>query len=225
MKKVYYIAEKTTKAKCGEIILPLIKTLVLKDEKLESKLKNADSLIFTSKRAITFLEKTNKKWHHLPCYVLGKGTQKALDSLCLKPFFIGSTHYGDSFANELKTTLKHKKPLFIHGEKCASHLFCILKDYGIDLEESILYKSEIIELKSKEALNKNSIIFFSAPSRIDAFLQNFTWDESFIALCIGATTAGYCKEKLPQAKVKIAKNTDILECLKEAKMLLKDDND
>ena len=223
MKEVYYIAEKTTKEQCGEKILPLIDTLMLKDENLESKIKNADSLIFTSKRAIIFLQKQSQSWQNLPCYVLGQGTQSALNDLGLKAFFCGKSGYGDTFAKELQTALKHKKPLFIHGEKTASNLSELLCEFKIHLEEAILYKSATRILTQEEkqgfCFKKDSIFFFSSPSRIDAFLQNFTWKESFIALCIGVTTANYCKTQLPQAQIKITKNTSILESLKEAQTL------
>lgn len=223
MKKVYYITEMTTKQQQDEILLPLLETKILKDEALEDKLKKCDSLIFTSKNAILALESLNQQWHNLPCYVLGKGSNRALKNLEIEAFYVGSEAYGESFAKAICAKLHNKNPLFIRGERVASNLSVILKNEGVNVTESIVYQTCILKLTQSQKAHlqplPQSVIFFSAPSRIEAFLENFKWQEGNLALCIGKTTAKKLQEVMPNLKPIIAPTTNIKECLAFAKTL------
>ncbi|MDE5591744.1 MAG: uroporphyrinogen-III synthase [Helicobacter sp.] len=232
MKTIYYITY-TPKTPVSPILesykniktLDLLKLSILKDSNLLEKLKICDSLIFTSKNAIFALQKTLKdKWHDIPCYVIGNGSNQALKHFGIKAAFVGKGIQGDSFAKDLSNLLKEKNPLFIRAQKIASRLIEILQQANIPIEQSILYKSSIITLNQQEKNQlkppKDSIIFFSAPSCIQAFLKNFSWQEDYIALCIGKTTLESAKNALgSKATLFLSPKANIKESLHFARHL------
>ncbi|WP_300669404.1 uroporphyrinogen-III synthase [Helicobacter sp. UBA3407] len=215
MRTIYYITKMPPdlqrfgkELKESIIILPLLEIKTLLDCAVLEKFFSCDSLIFTSKNAIFALKKNleslpnaveaMQRWRNLPSFTLGSGCNEALKSLNLKPFFSASRAYGEEFARELIPHLQGKKPLFIRARKIASKLPQILASAGISLQQSILYETSPRQLQEsqKEPLTRDCVIFFSAPSHIKAFLLNFAWDSSFIALCIGETTQKCARELL-----------------------------
>lgn len=102
---------------------------------------------------------------------------------------LGDKKCDDNFVLNNK---KFTAPLFLSAKIVASNLANILLENKINLKQIALYETSQITLnkEQKEELKpqKDSIIFFSAPSRVCAFLDNFEWDFSCTALCIGKTT-------------------------------------
>ncbi|AWI34778.1 uroporphyrinogen-III synthase [Helicobacter apodemus] len=227
MKKVYYITKRNTAANLDNSInlLELLEINKLQDKQLFLKLQQCNCLIFTSKNAIFALEENvGEKWHKIPCYVIGKGSNQTLEHFGVKAKFIGTQSYGDSFAMELQHQLKGKKPLFIRAKKIASSLVEILGDAQIHLLESILYETLPIKLsqtqKEKLMPQKDAILFFSAPSSVEAFLLNFQWQKDYTALCIGKTTLKYTKTSLgARAKILLSPHLSIHSSLEFAKTL------
>lgn len=197
------------------LILPLITLQTQFIENLQEKLQACDSLIFTSKNAIIALNENLQSkglknlWESLPNFVIGQGSANALIALGLKADFIASSAYGDVFAQELIPLLKGKKPLFVRAEKIASKIPEILRENGIALQEIIVYKNILKILENPPELQKDSIIVFSAPSHIRAFLLNFTWRDSFCALCLGASTKKAAEQLLKNAKILQSPKLDI----------------
>ncbi|WP_299547718.1 uroporphyrinogen-III synthase [uncultured Helicobacter sp.] len=190
------------------LILPLITLKTKFVENIQEKLQACDSLIFTSKNAIYALNENLKSknlqdlWKSLPNFVIGKGSANALEFLELKAEFIASNAYGEVFVNELIPLLKEKKPLFVRAKKIASKIPEVLRQNGISFQEVIIYENLLNTLENPPKLKKDSIVVFGAPSHIQAFLLNFTWDCSFCALCIGKTTSNAAKELLgEEAKI------------------------
>ncbi|WP_104722213.1 uroporphyrinogen-III synthase [Helicobacter mesocricetorum] len=227
MKKIYYITKKNTSTHLDNSInlLELLEIKTLQDKQLLLKLQQCNCLIFTSKNAIFALEENaGDKWHKIPCYVIGKGSNQALEHLGIQAKFVGTQSYGDSFGAELQNQLKGKKPLFIRAKKIASSLVEILSVAQIYPLESILYETLPIKLnptqKEKLKPKKNAILFLSAPSSLRAFLSNFQWQEDYTALCIGETTLKYAKKSLGEkAKILLSPDTNIHSSLEFAKTL------
>lgn len=172
------------------------------------------------------------KWRNLPIFALGSGSAKALDRFNIKPFFVGEAGYGDDFAKEilgffapqeLSDSIKNSQdsiesksskftaPLFLSAKIVASNLAEILLSNGLNLKQIALYETSQITLnkEQKEKLKpqEDSIIFFSAPSRVCAFLDNFGWDFSCTALCIGKTTQNtFLQEINKKYQAQILKN-------------------
>ncbi len=236
MRTIYYIT-KTNETLCQSKqesieILPLLEIKTLLDNEIWSKLHTCDSLIFTSANAILALrenleslsnaKEAMQRWRNLPNFTLGVGCNKALEDLGLQVFLSASRAYGNVFADELIPHLQGKKPLFVRARRIASKLPQILQDSAIPLSQAVLYETLPILLKEsqRQPLEKDSVVFFSAPSHIGAFLLNFTWDSSFIALCIGETTRKCALELLGnEAKILISPQISKQSALEFAKTL------
>ncbi|WP_297812575.1 uroporphyrinogen-III synthase [uncultured Helicobacter sp.] len=213
-------------------ILPLLEIQILLDFQILDKFQACDSLIFTSKNAIFALKKnleslpnateTMRRWHNLPNFTLGSGCNETLKRLGLKSAFRASKAYGNEFAQELIPHLRGKKPLFVRAHKISSNFPQILENEGISLQQSILYETLPLQLKEsqKKPLERDCVIFFSAPSHLRSFLLNYTWDSSFIALCIGKTTQKCALELLDkEAKILLSPEVSKKAALEFAKTL------
>ncbi|TLD84080.1 uroporphyrinogen-III synthase [Helicobacter sp. MIT 11-5569] len=192
-------------------ILPLITLQTQFVSNIGTQLQQCDSLIFTSKNAIyalnenlESLEQSNalkERWKSLPNFVIGQGSANALKELGMQAEFIATRAYGEIFAQELMTLLQGKKPLFLRAKKIASEIPKILRENGIALQEAILYENTPNLLENPPKLQRGSMILFSAPSHIEAFLLNFVWDCSYIAICIGASTKKAAQKLLQNAEI------------------------
>ncbi|EES89728.1 uroporphyrinogen-III synthase [Helicobacter canadensis] len=229
MRKVYYITKKNTNRLIKEVeYLELLEICFVEDSMLKQKIKEVECLLFTSKNAVFALEHfMPKEWQNLPCYVIGEGSKKALESLGGKVEFVASAAYGDLFGRELVEILRGKKVLFVRAKKVASNLVEILKKGGIVVLESILYETKILNISEdkKQSFKEDSIFFFSAPSSLRAFLQNYAWRESYLALCIGKSTAKVAEELLGKnAKISLSPKINIKDSLEFAKQLARENN-
>lgn len=229
MKRVYYITKKNTNKTIKAVeYLELLEICFIKDSALKQKIKEVDGLLFTSKNAVFALEHfAPKECQNLPCYVIGEGSKKVLESFGGKVEFVASTAYGDLFGKELVEILQEKKVLFIRAKKVASNLVEILRNGGILVSESILYETKILSIPEvdKQRISDDSIFFFSAPSSLKAFLKNYAWRDSYLALCIGKSTAKVAKELLGEkAKILLSPKIDIENSLEFAKELAMENN-
>ena len=175
-----------------------IKSLIVSEiELLEFALNftNIDALIFTSKYAIKSLvnnaERLNDhSWKKIPSFVIGKGSADYLKQMGGTIEYIGEDSHGDGFANEIIPLLKDRNPLYIRAKKIISHINEKLIHHKIKLSEVVGYENKIKKLDMRLAPKPNSILIFTAPSHYKAFLSNFKWDGSYIAVAIGMTTFG-----------------------------------
>ncbi len=178
-------------------------------------LSRYDALIFTSKNAIYSIDSFNKKWQKIPSYAIAPKTANVIIKYNGNLVFTGISSHGDEFAEELIPKLKNKKVLYIRALKTVSKLVKILKENSIQIDELIAYKTSC--LKVNKALEKNSIIIFTAPSSVECFFKNYTWDDSYKAITIGKTTANYLPKNIEYI---VSEKTSIDECIKLAKQLL-----
>ncbi|MEA3513251.1 MAG: uroporphyrinogen-III synthase [Campylobacterota bacterium] len=172
-----------------------------------------DALVITSKNAIYSIESFDKSWREIPTYAIAKQTANTIEKFGGNLKFIGSSGHGDQFAKELIPKLKGKKVLYPRAFKVVSNLVDILNKNGVVCEESIVYetvcKDDIEDIK----LVDKSIIIFSSPSTVNCFLENFIWDDSFRAICIGDTTAKYLPSYI---KPIISDITSLNSCVQKA---------
>lgn len=190
--------------------IPLFK---IKYIKKEIDFSAYDYLIFTSKNAVKAINQNNKKWKNIPSLAISQQTAKTIKDLNGNLDFVGCASHGDEFAKEIINKLKNKKVLYIRGNKCVSNLVNILKDNDIFCKEEIVYENIFNNLKNKIKLPKNSKIIFSSPSTIKYFLESFSWENSYTAICIGKTTAKYFPS---QIKPIIADKTSLKACVQKA---------
>lgn len=173
-----------------------VKSLVVSEINLidfDVDYRNIDALIFTSKYAVQSTAKNaqrinNYSWQRIPSYVIGDMSAKYVKELGGIVEYVGKDSHGDGFANELLGLLKNKHPLYIHARKIVSNINEKLIANKIKLSEVVAYENTIKKLDSKDMPPPNSILIFTAPSHYKAFLANFKWDGSYIAVGIGMTT-------------------------------------
>lgn len=177
-------------------------------------LKKYDALIFTSKNAVYSIDSFNKDWKEIDSFAIAPKTAKIITSNGGKLSFTGESSHGDSFASELIPQLEGKRVLYIRASKTVSNLTEILKKANIYIEELVTYKTVCKKVEKK--LEENSIFIFTSPSSVQCFFKNYIWDKSYLAVCIGQTTAKYLPAEI---KYKISSKTSIEECIKVAQEL------
>lgn len=177
-------------------------------------LEEFSSLIFTSKNAILSLESNAKKypkmqeWKSKPSYVIGKGSAKVLQTLGGNLAYISTNSHGKEFASFLQTTLNPKESfLYLRAKNIVSNLDEILKNAGFSIHSQIAYQSQALSLTHAQKPPSKSVLLFTSPSAYEFFLQNFQWDESYLAIALGKTTyerfaQGICKEISPLQDIK-----------------------
>lgn len=181
----------------------------------EVDLSQVDAFVFTSKNAVYSLEKLNKLWKTIPSYVIAEKTAQILKSQGANVVFTGETSHGNEFAYELIPLLKGKKVVYFRALKVVSNLVNILQENEINVQEVVTYKTSCKQNKTK--IHKNSIFIFTSPSSVTCFFNQYSWDDSFKAICIGNTTAKYLPENI---NYHISSSTNIQECIKLAQKLL-----
>lgn len=159
----------------------------------EIDLEGFDYLIFTSKNAIkalVFLEQKYshmRRWREIPSFVIGEGSAKEVLKHRGKVEWIASDFHSEAFIKELLPKLKGKKSLYLRAKEIVSFLDQKLQDRGINLISKIIYQSKIKSI-SDDKPPKDSILLFTSPSAYRFFIQNFGWDESYLAVALGKTT-------------------------------------
>lgn len=177
-----------------------------------------DGLLFTSKNAIYSLEK-DLLWKTIPSYAIAQKTSDILKQVSANLVYTGKSGHGDDFANELKTKLKDKRVLYIRAKKVVSNLVNILNENNIICDELITYETVCKKYDIEQKPPKNSIIIFSSPSTIKCFFNSFKWDDSYLAIAIGKTTAKYFPDIV---NYKIAEQTSIESCIELARTFTED---
>jgi len=148
-----------------------------------------DMVIITSKNSIRALDSCTKEWVDKPLFAIGEGSANEALSLGGKDVLSLNSKSGFEFAKSLLPYASGKRVLFPRGEDSVSNVDELLKNSSIDITSLVLYKT--ICKKVEEKPQKNSVIIFSSPSTINCFFENFSWDESYKAVCIGEVSASF----------------------------------
>ncbi len=190
---------------------------ILSIEYLRPKLSSSyDAIIFTSKNAVFALDDLAFRWKKLPCYVIGKGTAKAVKELGGKVEFISELGYGEDFAKTVKNKLQSKKVLFPRAKEVVTNIKELLS--GVNVDEKIVYKTSCNEKLSFQKPPAGAICIFASPSCVKCFLKHFSLDASYKVICIGKKT----KDALPHGIDALMPNEQSLDaCISLAKNLLK----
>jgi len=209
-KKIYILSDKNIKDAQN---LPMFEIKYLEQD---INLEIYDALVFTSKNAIKAIDSIDESWKKIPSYVIAPQTAKIVKSLGGILTYVGKSHHGNEFAQEITDELDGKKVLYVRGAKIVSSLVDILNDSGVDCDSFIAYETVCKKYEKEITLPKNSIIIFSSPSTIECFFKNVKWDESFQAVSIGQTTAQYFPDYVTPH---IAESTSLISCVQKAQEL------
>jgi len=174
-----------------------------------------DGLIITSKQGIMALDEISRgKWKTLPVAVIGKLTAKEVEKLGGEVIFIATEAYGDVLAYELALKFKNFKWLYPRPKVVVSKIAKNLRDFGIEVEERIIYQTNCAYYDSSLKPCKEAVLVFTSPSVVKCFFKNFSWDESWKAVALGKKTALAFPKYL---KPKVSPSTSIKEAINFAK--------
>lgn len=177
-----------------------IRYLPIYDALLESNIppyaikEHIDALIFTSKHAISALmcameqHSELRAFLEIPVFAIGAGCERVLKNAGFCIEFISSTSHGESFAREIIARSCRHRLLYLRAQSIISNLDLTLKQAQIPLTQIIAYTNTPKSLPHSQKPAPHSVLIFSAPSNYHAFVQNFGWDSSYIAIAIGQTT-------------------------------------
>lgn len=176
-----------------------------------------DTLLITSKNAVKALNAITPTWQQKQIYTFGKETFKLLSKMGANNPILIEAKTGDDFALALHEELLHKHVLYPRAKVVHSNIKDILEQHGIDITEVVVYETVCASVHTKPIeLEKNSTIIFSSPSTVRCFFENYDWDPSFRAVCIGEKTAKFLPEQIDAI---ISKANALKECVKTARGL------
>jgi len=205
-------------SKIDTIHLPVIRFSLLD---VQIDFSTCDTLMFSSKQAVKSAELLNPEWKNIPCLAIGKATANTIESLGGKVIYQPKTFYAETLAEDIVSKFKDKNILYLRPKDVSFDSKSFLAKAGIELQEQIIYETACVAYESKDRPLKNAIIIFTSPSSIHCFLENFEWDESYIAIVIGEAT----KEYLPKnARYEVANTPLIDSCIAKAKEVLLNSN-
>lgn len=176
-------------------------------------LSKYDAIVFTSKNAINSINNSNPNWKNIPSYVMSPQSAKLVKHLGGKLAYIGKEKTGNEYAYELVDKLVGKNVLYLRGSKVVSNLINIFNINSIKCDDYIVYKTKTKKIDKKIKFPKNSTFIFSSPSIIKSFFENFQWQDSYKAICIGKTTAEFLPKNID---VHISDDTSINSCVYKA---------
>ncbi len=186
--------------------MPLIKFEILKRD---VDLANYDLLLFTSKNAVTILDKINEKWQDIPSIAIGEESARAIVKLGGK-VALASSGYSKNLADEIKEKFVNKKILYIRPKVVATDHISNLSQVGIALDEVVLYETICKKYDILQKPPLDSTLIFTSPSTINCFMDNFGSMDGYKIVAIGETTA----KALPlDVKYSMPKLPNIKECI------------
>ena len=178
-------------------------------------LSSYDTLLFTSKQALFFIDEISNNWQSKQILAVGAQTAKTAKELGAQNIYYPKEFYGSILAEDIVKHFAKAKILYVRPKVVSFDSKKFLEKHKIDISEIILYETNCLFYKEKE-LDDNAIIVFTSPSTIECFFKNFHWKESYKAVVIGKSTL----TKLPKnINATVAKEPTIASCIKTAQNL------
>ena len=216
MKRRIYLLSPTPRA--GTRHLPMIRFEQTADS---IDFGDADTLLFTSKKAVAFADAIDPAWRTYDCLAVGEATAEAIEAHGGKVLYRPKEFYGKSLARDIVARFSQRKLLYLRPKRVSFDAKTFLQHAGIAVREQVIYQTSCIAYGTQDAPPPGSIIVFTSPSTIRCFLQNFTWDASYSAVVIGEAT----KVHLPDgARYAVAKKPRIAACIAKAEEILRNSN-
>ncbi|CBG40271.1 uroporphyrinogen-III synthase [Helicobacter mustelae] len=179
-----------------------------------------DALVLTSKNAAQSLQQNIKKYPQfeylkkIPAYAIGESSAQTLGEHGFCVEYVGKDSHGSGFADEIIPMLRGKKVLYFRAKKIVSKLDERLQAARIILKQIVAYENKRNNTHILPKPKPKSILIFTAPSHYLSFVQNFSWDGSYIAIAIGLTTFSVFDEEI---EAFVSPRQDIQSCIHFAK--------
>jgi uroporphyrinogen-III synthase len=149
------------------------------------------TIVLTSQTAvrawIEIAQRIKLDLENYPVYCLASATQAMAVRQGLK--ISGVATDAASLADEIVKDKSISAVTFVCGDKRRDELPNRLKKNGVDVQEIIAYKTELVPVKISQPYS--AVLFFS-PSAVDSFLSLNKMDSS-TCFCLGKTTADHAR--------------------------------
>lgn len=188
----------------------------IKFNKFNIDLSEFDALIVTSKNGINSLKFNSITLADILVFAIGKATALSCREFGFTQIYEAQNSHGSEFGAEILEKLYGKKVLFIKAKETISNLYIYFNQNGIDISVIDGYENLILKKDISSKPKSNSILIFTSPINVRAFIQNLGWDDSYKAVAIGKATAQALK---PYTDPIISKSQTIKDCVELAKSL------
>lgn len=188
----------------------------IKFNKFNIDLSEFDALIVTSKNGINSLKFNSITLADILVFAIGKATALSCKEFGFTQIYEAQNSHGSEFGAEILEKLYGKRVLFIKAKETISNLDIYFNQNGIDISVIDGYENLILKKDISSKPKSNSILIFTSPINVRAFIQNLGWDDSYKAVAIGKATAQALK---PYTDPIISKSQTIKDCVELAKSL------
>jgi uroporphyrinogen-III synthase len=184
-------------------------------------LSKFDAIIVTSKNSINALKFNSIALADILVFAIGKATALACKEFGFTQIYEAKNSHGSEFGAEILEKLYGKKVLFIKAKETVSNLDIYFSQNGIDITVVDGYENLILYPNDIKKPEPNSTIIFTSPMNVRAFIQNFSWNDSYQAVAIGkataSTLASYCTPIISNSQslkscIELAKSLDNSWC-------------
>lgn len=189
-KKPIYLFSKTPHA--DAIHVPIIKTFFLQPD---IDFSRYDAIVLTSKQAVTALEKISPEWKSIPVLAVASKTADAVKEAGGRLIDIGDG-YGDTLGQLIINNYASYRWLYPRPKVVASDFKAMVKQAGVELDDTIVYETLCNPACQNIALSDNAVLVFTSPSTIACFLEFYAFKASHKVVVIGKTTARALPEKV-----------------------------
>ena len=188
----------------------------IKFNKFNIDLSEFDALIVTSKNGINSLKFNSIILADILVFAIGKATALSCKEFGFTQIYEAQNSHGSEFGAEILEKLYGKRILFIKAKETISNLDIYFNQNGIDISVIDGYENLILKKDISSKPKSNSILIFTSPINVRAFIQNLGWDDSYKAVAIGKATAQALN---PYTDPIISKSQTIKDCVELAKSL------
>ena len=188
----------------------------IKFNKFNIDLSEFDALIVTSKNGINSLKFNSIILADILVFAIGKATALSCKEFGFTQIYEAQNSHGSEFGAEILEKLYGKRVLFIKAKETISNLDIYFNQNGIDISVIDGYENLILKKDISSKPKSNSILIFTSPINVRAFIQNLGWDDSYKTVAIGKATAQALK---PYTDPIISKSQTIKDCVELAKSL------
>ena len=188
----------------------------IKFNKFNIDLSEFDALIVTSKNGINSLKFNSIILADILVFAIGKATALSCKEFGFTQIYEAQNSHGSEFGAEILGKLYGKRVLFIKAKETISNLDIYFTQNGIDISVIDGYENLILKKDISSKPKSNSILIFTSPINVRAFIQNLGWDDSYKAVAIGKATAQALKLYTDPI---ISKSQTIKDCVELAKSL------
>lgn len=199
----------------GTFSLPMITFRLVANE---IEFLDCDTLMFTSKQAVTSADAIDQSWKKYPTIAIGKATKKRVEDLGGKVIYAPNEFYAETLSKDIVEKFAKKKLLYLRPREVSFDSKAYLEKNGVTLAEQVIYETSCLNYATQDKPKNNSIIIFTSPSTINCFFKNFEWHSSYTAVLIGKAT----QKHLPKGCGFVVADEPLIEaCVKKAEELMK----